>query len=205
LDVEFLKKLVALPVEAEWLQHPGRLKLLSDVPDRVPAAVLVLFRLKGSDAGPDSVEILLTRRASHLQTHAGQIAFPGGMMDPEDQHDPVCAAIRECHEEVGIQVPRQQSLGLLPSVPTVSGNFIVHPVVAWTTVGENSLTKPEQFFTLSEEVDLAEWVSVQELRQTRQIENDRPVFLWNGEKMWGVSAWIFDLIHRRCGTLGLYE
>ncbi|MCL6608805.1 MAG: CoA pyrophosphatase, partial [Geminicoccaceae bacterium] len=58
----------------------------------MPAAVLI--GLVPADDGP---RILLTRRTDHLEHHAGQIAFPGGRIEPEDS-DPVAAALREAEE-----------------------------------------------------------------------------------------------------------
>jgi 8-oxo-dGTP pyrophosphatase MutT (NUDIX family) len=72
--------------------------------------------------------ILLTKRASRLKHHPGQIAFPGGKVDPSDE-GPVAAALREAEEEVGLPKGGAEVLGTLPVHETVTG-FAVTPVLA---------------------------------------------------------------------------
>ena len=88
-----------------------------------PAAVLV-----GLVAHPGEVHVLLTQRASALRTHSGQIAFPGGKIDPEDA-DPCAAALREAEEEVGLDPASVRPLGYLKPYLTGTGYRIV-PLVA---------------------------------------------------------------------------
>jgi 8-oxo-dGTP pyrophosphatase MutT (NUDIX family) len=71
--------------------------------------------------------VLLTKRSSHLKHHPGQIAFPGGKVDPSDD-GPVSAALREAHEEIGLHSSNVTVLGTLPQHETVTG-FMVTPVV----------------------------------------------------------------------------
>ncbi|MBW1255218.1 MULTISPECIES: CoA pyrophosphatase [Pantoea] len=71
--------------------------------------------------------LLLTQRSHGLRKHAGQVAFPGGMQDPEDA-SLVATALREAHEEVGISPLQVDVLGCLPAVTSSTG-FQVTPVV----------------------------------------------------------------------------
>ena len=71
--------------------------------------------------------ILLTKRASHLKHHPGQIAFPGGKLDEGDA-DVEATALREAREEIGLPEGHVRVLGRLPSHETVT-NFTVTPVV----------------------------------------------------------------------------
>ncbi len=73
--------------------------------------------------------VLLTKRASGLKHHPGQIAFPGGKVDPGDG-GPVGAALREAEEEIGLPRGMVEVLGQLPTHETVTG-YVVTPVVGW--------------------------------------------------------------------------
>lgn len=92
----------------------------------VHAAVLVPLVLRGP--GRDQPAVLLTERATHLNNHSGQIAFPGGKADPGDA-DAIATALREAHEEVGLDHRLVQVIGQLP-VYTTGSAFLVTPVVA---------------------------------------------------------------------------
>ena len=87
-----------------------------------PAAVLVPVWLR-----PEGAEMILTKRSSHLKHHPGQIAFPGGKVDPGDT-SPEAAALRESREEIDLPPARIEILGTLPVHETVTG-FAITPFV----------------------------------------------------------------------------
>jgi len=99
------------------------------------AAVLVLF--SGPEAGPagggvpDDADVLVTVRASTLRHHAGQAAFPGGASDPTDG-GPVATALREAHEETGIDLGRLHVLATLERTFIAPSRFHVVPVLAYS-------------------------------------------------------------------------
>lgn len=86
------------------------------------AAVLVPFIDR-----PEGMAVILTKRSSHLTHHPGQIAFPGGKVDPEDD-GPVAAALREAREEIGLPPARVAVIGTLPEHETVTG-YTITPVL----------------------------------------------------------------------------
>jgi 8-oxo-dGTP pyrophosphatase MutT (NUDIX family) len=90
------------------------------------AAVLVLLT-----DGPDGVQVLLTERASGLGNYSGQLSFPGGARDAADA-DPTGTALREAHEEVGLNLASVHVLGLLPAFVDPKAKFLVTPVLAWS-------------------------------------------------------------------------
>ena len=88
-------------------------------------AVLILFG--EGDAGP---EVLLIERAHDMRSHAGQMAFPGGAVDPGDA-DAVAAAVREAVEETGVDAAGVEVFATLPALFLPPSGFVVTPVLAW--------------------------------------------------------------------------
>ncbi|MBS1230481.1 MAG: hydrolase [Proteobacteria bacterium] len=85
----------------------------------------VLFPIVLRQGGPS---VLLTQRTAHLKDHPGQISFPGGRVEPEDD-SPAATALREAQEEIGLSARHVEILGYLPEYRTGTG-FRVTPVVA---------------------------------------------------------------------------
>lgn len=90
------------------------------------SAVLMLFG-PNADGGED---VVLTERSSALRSHAGQVSFPGGALDPGDS-GPVSAALREAQEEVGLDPYGVEIVAELPALYLSPSDFVVTPVVAW--------------------------------------------------------------------------
>ncbi|HME61999.1 MAG TPA: CoA pyrophosphatase, partial [Candidatus Binatia bacterium] len=105
-------------VRALRLRSPQRL----DGNGHKPAAVLVPIQERS-----DGDYLVLTKRADHLSTHKGQIAFPGGRVDPSDA-DVAGTALRECYEEIGIGPECVRILGRLDEF-TAGYGLVVTPVV----------------------------------------------------------------------------
>jgi 8-oxo-dGTP pyrophosphatase MutT (NUDIX family) len=90
------------------------------------SAVLILF---GPGIDGDE-EIVLTQRSRNMRSHAGQVSFPGGSLDPADS-GPVAAALREAQEEVGLDPSGVQVVAQLPALYLPPSNFVVTPILAW--------------------------------------------------------------------------
>jgi 8-oxo-dGTP pyrophosphatase MutT (NUDIX family) len=97
----------------------------------VPAAVLVPFLL-----GP-APGVLLTKRTAHLNSHAGQVSFPGGRIDAADA-SPESAALREAQEEIGLDPGRVELIGRLGEHVTGTG-YCITPVIGLLPVGLDGL------------------------------------------------------------------
>jgi 8-oxo-dGTP pyrophosphatase MutT (NUDIX family) len=121
LRVLFAPTLAGAPVEGWTPEFRGDDRLLVERPVR-PAAVLVPLVRR-----PEGLAVLLTRRTDHLNDHAGQVSFPGGRTDPGDA-DAIATALREAHEEVGIERDEVEVIGRLPTYTTVTA-YEVTPVV----------------------------------------------------------------------------
>ncbi|MDA3022049.1 MAG: CoA pyrophosphatase [Actinomycetota bacterium] len=92
------------------------------------SAVLVL--LGESERGPD---VLLIERARTMRNHAGEPAFPGGALDDTDA-DAAAAAVREAHEETGLDPSGVVIFGQLPDLWVPVNDFVVTPVMGWWCV-----------------------------------------------------------------------
>ena len=90
------------------------------------SAVLILFG-PGAEGGED---VVLTERSHSMRSHAGQVSFPGGALDPTDT-GPVSAALREAQEEVGLDPAGVEVVAELPALYLPPSNFVVTPVLAW--------------------------------------------------------------------------
>jgi 8-oxo-dGTP pyrophosphatase MutT (NUDIX family) len=93
-----------------------------------PSAVLILFG-PNAEGGQD---VVLTERSHSMRSHAGQVSFPGGAIDPGDS-GPVSAALREAQEEVGLDPAGVEIVAELPALYLPPSNFVVTPVLAWWT------------------------------------------------------------------------
>ncbi len=115
---EFLTRfnLLQLAESEHNYQHPLPLR-----------AAAVLIALVESDNG-GGLQVLLTKRASHLKHHPSQVSFPGGKVEPEDK-SLIDTALREAFEEIGLAPDAVCVAGQLPPYETISG-FQVTPIIA---------------------------------------------------------------------------
>jgi len=102
-----------------------------------PAAVLIALVEKQG-----RLEVVLTRRSKHLKHHPGQIAFPGGKVDPDDPNDEA-AALREANEEIGLDPSATRMLGALEPHRTVT-NYSVRPYLALITQPFEPVLEPQE-------------------------------------------------------------
>ena len=156
------------------------------------SAVLVLF-----GEGPDGPDVLLIERASTMRSHAGQPAFPGGALDPEDgdpaADGPVVAALREAAEEVGLDRSSVEVLGALPPVWLPPSGFVVHPVVAWWREPHPvSAVDPAEVAAVAR-VPVAELVDpASRLQVTHPSGWIGPAFAVRDLLVWGFTAGLLD-------------
>ena len=106
----------------DWDLNPELLADFAAMPPARPAAVLFGIVAR------EELTVLLTQRTGSLPTHAGQISFPGGKVEPEDG-GPVAAALRESVEEINLDPKFVEPLGFLDGYRTGTG-FTIAPVVA---------------------------------------------------------------------------
>ena len=93
-----------------------------DGPDPTAAVLIPLYEYEGE------VRVVIIKRPDHMNSHPGQLAFPGGRIDPEDA-GPVAAALREAHEEVAIEAGDVEPFGFLEPVHTNRMDVVIAPLV----------------------------------------------------------------------------
>ena len=148
-------------------------------------AVLVLLYPDGAD-----LRLPLTVRSEHLRSHRGEVSLPGGAIDP-GENGPVAAALRECHEELGVDPAQVAVWGTLSSFYIQPSNFQITPVVGFCDrAPELSPNRAEVSavitVTLRELLDPATVKA--EHRQLRGIDVIVPYFAIAGHKVWGATA-----------------
>ena len=103
-------------------QFPLNQKAVEPHPKK--AAILVMLYPKHNET-----YILMIKRALHLKSHAGEIGFPGGVYEKDEDKSLLATALRETQEEVGVQVEASQVIAQLPIVNTRLG-FAINPIVS---------------------------------------------------------------------------
>jgi 8-oxo-dGTP pyrophosphatase MutT (NUDIX family) len=177
--------LTAVPVTSE--------PPLPAFPDARLSAVLVV--MVDGEAGP---EVLLTKRSMQMTNHRGEISFPGGRLDAGET--PREAALREAHEEVGLDPALADVVGELEHLNTIVSRSYIVPIVA-------TLPTRPPLRAHAPEVDRVMWTPISELTApgTYRTERwgtpplDRPLhfFELDDETVWGATAHILvDLLTR---------
>ncbi len=161
-----------------------RYQVAPPIDDGIPrAAVLAALYPDGDD-----LRLILTKRPYSMPTHAGHLAFPGGGPDPGDD-GPVGTALREAHEEVGLDPGEVEVLGFLPPVHTVQFSLFVVPVIGrlrHAPVLVPSAREVDKILTptVTELLDEGRW------RYEWWQEHQVWFFDIEGEVLWGATAWM---------------
>jgi 8-oxo-dGTP pyrophosphatase MutT (NUDIX family) len=175
----------------ERLLHPDDAAAL-EVHGRTEAADLVPLYLRDGE-----LHAVFTRRRSDLRRHAGEISFPGGRRDDEDD-DLLATALREAHEEIGLDPAGVELLGALPPTPTLVTNYRIYPFVGLIEDGQRWRLSPR-------EVDAVLEHSLRALRDgyslRRLVRRGVPLrtdtYRVGEDLIWGATARILgDLLHR---------
>lgn len=161
--------------DAQWRTLQGKRE--------VPAAVLVPFVERPHPT------VLLTRRQAHLRSHSGQVAFPGGRVDPDDA-DLIATALREAAEEVALPVDAARIIGLAPPYRTVTG-YVVTPVIAVIPPDLPLLPHPDEVAHLFEV--RCDHLFDPAMHQRQMVDWDGGTrhyweIAFDGERIWGATA-----------------
>ena len=170
--------------------------LESDLPEEralanVPAAVLIGVTRR------EEPGLILTVRREHMRTHAGQVAFPGGRIDPGESA--TAAALREAWEELGLQPETAEVVGEVDLYRTVTG-YAVTPVLA--------VVEPDQPLSPHEH-EVADWFEApldfvldpqnHQLKSALFQGRERHYYeiVWNDRRIWGATAAMIVNLSRR--------
>lgn len=158
-----------------------------DAHGRTDAAVLV--PLYGWPARPG---LVFTERRSDLRRHAGEISFPGGRQDHEDE-DLRRTALREAHEEVGLEPERVELVGALPPIGTYVTSYKVHPFVGLISEEAELVPNPAEVAALLR-FELGELRAAYAMRRLvrRGVPIRTPTFELGGHMIWGATARILQ-------------
>jgi 8-oxo-dGTP pyrophosphatase MutT (NUDIX family) len=166
-----------------------------------PAAVLIPFTDRAAPG------LILTQRPSRMSRHAGQVAFPGGRLDPEDA-DSVAGALREAREEIALPSDRVEIIGLMNRYRTGTG-FDIEPVVGIVPPDLPLVPATGEVDAIFE-VPLAYLLDPSNLAiksmDWNGVERHYYEFLWEEFRIWGITAAItVDLLTRIARAEGLAE
>jgi len=155
------------------------------------AAVLIPVISRGE------LTVLFTQRTTHLKSHAGQVSFPGGRVEPGDASAEF-TALREAEEEIGLPASRVEVLGRLPDYRTRTG-FRVTPVVGAVTPPLELAPDPREVAEVFE-VPLAFLLDPgNRQRRTREFQGMQVgyyVFEYGGRSIWGATAGMLVNLYR---------
>lgn len=168
---------------------------LASLSERPMRDAAVLIPVIPRDAGPT---VLLTTRPDTMAAHPGQVAFPGGKVEPEDR-DPVAAALRETEEEIG--VPRQNIEPIARSAPYLTGTaYRITPVLARLPADVTPVPDPEEVANIFE-VPLSLLLAPDsfEHQHTHWQGRLRRYYqmYYSGHRIWGVTAGIVQDLRRK--------
>jgi len=147
----------------------------------------VLLPIVEDDQAP---RLILTRRTDDLPTHAGQVAFPGGLMEPGEV-DPAGTALREAEEEIGLPAAAVDLLGCLDDFPTRTDEVAVTPVVGLLRSVPPLRARAAEVarifdIPIADLAQAARWTWREEKRGERRLTIY--YFEHQGETLWGLSA-----------------
>ncbi len=203
LEAKFRAALASGPPGAEAQLFMAPRPRAGWAPGRIPdgsraGAALVLLYPRDAAAC-----VVLTVRAEHLPSHRGQVSFPGGAIEPGERA--IDAALREAHEEIGVDPSLVRVAGELSALHIPASGYALHPVVGFASSVLTLVPAPDEVARILEVPfhDLADHARQRvEVRELRGQVCEVPFFDVGGEKVWGATAMVLCellmLVGARC-------
>jgi 8-oxo-dGTP pyrophosphatase MutT (NUDIX family) len=180
-----LGELLLSPEEAVSLRAPGG----------VAAAVLIPLCLSGGQ-----LHAVFTKRSADLRRHAGEISFPGGRRDPDEELR--TTALREAEEEIGLASEDVEVVGALPPTGTIVTNYAIYPFVGLIEPGGAFRPNPIEVDAV---VELSLPALVTGFERKRLIRRGVPIktdtYTVDGNLIWGATARIVGMLLERLRPL----
>lgn len=164
------------------------------------ATAAVLLLLHGDPADP---QIVLTQRAMHLNNHAGEVAFPGGMWDATDQNL-LHTALRETHEEIGLSPHLVEPIAMLPAASPKRRNLCVTPFVGLVHSPLELQAEPSEIAAIFD-APISIFTDISQY-QYFEIKNAAgalsfPFLSYKGHKIWGFTLKVLvDMLNATLNT-----
>jgi 8-oxo-dGTP pyrophosphatase MutT (NUDIX family) len=156
--------------------------------DKLASVLVVIY-------GKDPI-IIMTEKPKHLKFHAGEISFPGGKFDPND-NDLLETALRETQEEIGLRILKEQVIGQLEPVKTLNSGFMILPFVSIidkiSHLSANS--EVEEIFHIPLKPFLKTMAN--DTDPTHNVIKEMYTFEYQNKIIWGASARILKQLVKR--------
>lgn len=192
--IEPLKQRLALDLPGKNAQRRFRAKPRSPInfpnteADSIPSAVLILLFPKD-----ENVHFFLTERTHTVEFHKGQVSLPGGAQEENESLEKT--AVRETHEEIGVDPNDVEIIGRLTPLFTPVTGFMIHPFIGFsnhepkTAIQKNEVAS---LHTVSLEEFLNDSCEKQEERSIKDIAVDVPFFQFRTVQVWGATSMILS-------------
>ena len=191
-----LKERLAMPLPGQTAHDIFRATPVGDVrplfdhshPPRPGGVIFLLYEDKGI------VKFPLIKRPEYAGPHGGQVSLPGGKAEPGE--DSIQTALRECEEEIGVKVDPLHVLGKLSDFFVIPSNYLVTPVIAFTS--ERPLFKPDPYEVSrvieARVVDLLgeDSIKQKEILAAGKYRMMAPHFEVEDEVVWGATAMMLN-------------
>jgi 8-oxo-dGTP pyrophosphatase MutT (NUDIX family) len=189
------------PTRDDYAQRIGELLLTPEesltlkAPGSIVAAVLIPLYLSNGD-----LHAVFTKRNADLRRHAGEISFPGGRRDEEEELR--ATALREAEEEIGLEPADVQIVGALPPTGTIVTNYVIYPFVGLIEPGGQFRPNPIEVDAV---VELSLPALMEGFERKRLIRRGVPIktdtYTVEGNFIWGATARIVGTLLERLQPL----
>jgi len=156
-------------------------------------AVMAVLYIKA-----EKLHVILIKRRDNLRHHPGQISFPGGRR--EENEEALVCALRETQEEIGIAPEELSIIGSLKPAYILASDFIVHPFVAWhprVPTCQPELSEVAEIFEVPLNILSIDSARVYATKTIRGTAHKVPGFLYLGDHVWGATAMLlYEIIER---------